>query len=208
MTTDSQPRIPHQSDARQSDARQSDARQSDARQSDARQSDADSQHRAVIDQFLVHLGREAETLAKACQTLEEVQQAIVSRSREDLSPRVERQAALSAEVVQASQARQQLRATLGQALGIPPESVTVSRLIQLAAPDQTEQLRAQAQHLAVLARRVEQLTYQNALLAQQQVDLFQRLLSCLTGKESSAPRYQANGEAEPDSSCSVIEVRC
>lgn len=159
-------------------------------------------------QCLAHLQQESSLLEDARGLLHEVRAAVLDRDTQRLASVATEHLEVARRVESISARRCELRKTLGQTLNLPAEAATLGRLVPRLEGPMKQQLRARASEVAELAKDVERLTHANAALIRTQLELFQKLMACLTGQPAPSPRYDAMGSVQQDQGGSIFETRC
>ncbi|MGI9516991.1 MAG: flagellar export chaperone FlgN, partial [Pirellulaceae bacterium] len=128
-----------------------------------------------------HLEHEEAMLRETLEMLQAIRVALLQRNLERLSEVLQRQERVTRAATELQAARDRLRRSIGEALHLPGEEITLSALAQqLSEPLQSQLLRRQKK-LSEMAREVHLLNHGNAMLIRQSMELLQELLNCLTG---------------------------
>jgi hypothetical protein len=157
--------------------------------------------------LLGHLESEALALSETTRTLETLQQGLRGASLEKLRTSQVEQESLSVRLEQLRQVRVDLIRAIGAALHTAPEAVTVRALAARLPGALGQQLDEVRQRTHRLARQVESLNQQNAVLAMHCLTFVQGCLSDLYGEATAAARYSSAGRTVEAPRGSLVEVR-
>jgi len=117
------------------------------------------------------------------------------------------QDAIRAEAIEVAASRQALRAAIAQHLGIPESQATLQKLIDSLPAADAQLLVDERQKLLGLHSEITQLSNSNAILLQQSIDIYQRILHGLSGEQPRTHIYSANGQVNRETSLSMLSTQ-
>ncbi len=150
---------------------------------------------------LAYLADEEAALGRQQAALRDVRDALLGRPDADLALALGR---VTGE--QASRLRQRFRLEAGRWLGLDPEAVTWSQLLQKMPPAAAAELAPRVEHVRRCARQLEALFREVAALARCGQEFLSRLLCDLTGGEQ-LDRYSRDGRPRRAACGHLLQAR-
>lgn len=156
---------------------------------------------------LKHLRREEEVLRDKRETLRSVRAALVGGPADALDALRESQEEAARATERLRVERDRFRWLAGELLQLPPETVTVRRVVDALPEDERGPVRAAWSRLLDLATEVEKLNRDNAAVIDYCLGFTRSCLLDITGGGRSAGRYGPGG-AHLEAPCgSLLEAR-
>jgi hypothetical protein len=161
----------------------------------ARQSPAQSVNIAgpVAEQLLSHLGDEKESLAAMLTAVRDVHVALRDLNDEALRKSLEAEARELSSSLTIQQRRRELQLNLAPILQIPPQEVTLRRLISATSGSVRESVELIWRSLTEMATEMDRLNRQNAAMIGLSMTIARGVIERLTGVTAVGESYNAIG---------------
>lgn len=157
---------------------------------------------------IAQLEQEEAMLSATLEILRNIRAALVERNQNQLQTALNQQAHTARAASDLRDARTRLRHAIGHTLGIPPEQVTLTMLASHVSEDLASKILSRGRHLTEMARDVNAMNRSNAMLIYQSMNLLEQLLTCLTGRDDGADRYEARGQIHYGGHGPLFQARC
>ncbi len=147
----------------------------------------------VAEQLLSHLGDESATLAAMLTAVREVHHALIHLDDGALQKSLEAEARELSSSLEIQKRRLQLQADLANVLNMPPQEVTLRRLVTMTSGSLCETIQRVWRSLAEMAAEVDRLNRQNAAMISQSLAIVRGVVERLTGAAAVGESYNAVG---------------
>ena len=137
-----------------------------------------------------------------------IRTALVQRDQEQLQSALQQQTHTARAASELRETRWRLRQAIAVTLGLDVEQVTLSTLAQQVPEELGVKIASRSRQLAEMAREVNSLNRGNAMLIYQSMHLLEQLLTCLTGRDDGADRYEARGRLHYGGHGPMFQARC
>ncbi len=164
-------------------------------------------HEESADLALAHLADEERLLESAVTILNETRTALLAGDLPTLKQALERQAALEQAGSRLRERRDRMRARIASYCGVATEAATLDLLARDLPEHRRTALHGSRERLRRLAGTAGDLGRGNALLLKSCLDLFDQLLSGITGGGSSGKRYGPGGDYQSFGYGSLLSAR-
>lgn len=162
----------------------------------------------VAKQCLAYLEQEERVLKDMIDVLCEVRSALRAGENAILAKAANRQEQYAIRLKSIRVQRVKLRQIIATSLCVPPEEATIRRLSENAPNSYRHPLRLQRDRVADLASEADQLMQSNLVVIVHGIQVFEQILSSLTGSTAVEGRYQSSGRPGASMCRAVFQTRC
>ncbi|MCA9184315.1 MAG: flagellar export chaperone FlgN [Pirellulaceae bacterium] len=157
---------------------------------------------------LRHFQQEERALLRVYESALAIRDALRCQQSIDLQPLTERQEEAAAESRALRSCRDELRLQLSAVLAIGFDEATIAGLANQLPPDRGGSLLELRDRLRQLSLDIERVAVGNAVLLRSRLEMFEQLLTSLTGSDAHSQRYAPTGQREAAASRSIMQARC
>lgn len=147
----------------------------------------------VADQLLAHLENERQSLEAMLSAIRNVHAALRDLNDEVLQSSLEAEARELAAGVALQERRRRLQGELGAKLRIPPQEITLRRLITLSSGSVRNSIERIWRSLSDMAAETDRLNKQNAVMIGQSLAVARGVVERITGASGTNESYGASG---------------
>ncbi len=161
---------------------------------------------ALCRRCLEQADAEAAFLEALAEALRQIGAAIGAGGSDGLASALRRQDETARLCAELRQRRQEWRAAVGAAIGVPPAQITLSTVAARAAEPERGRLLAARDRLRTRAGEVARLNRANAFLVRAYLEALQRFFLDLTGAGEASGRYGRAGAQTPPAYGRLVKV--
>ena len=161
----------------------------------------------LIEKCVAHLAAERQLLERFIELSHDIQDLLGKNVFPEPQTRTVEQEAMAADAQRVAELRKQVKLAIAEHLSIPADQATIQKFID-SLPEQSAQLlNDERQKILDLHAEISQLSNSNALLLQQSIDIYQRILHGLAGEQPRAQIYSANGQMNRQQTLSMVSTK-